>query len=293
MSTQAINEQYKTNISMKRILFPTDFSKPSLEAFRFAVALAARARAELVVLHVIQLPFLPETTFGVQPYPADPELINDLERRSTEAFEQMKAKSSGGIPVAFHVVHDNVISGIGHFVEQNKVDLIIMSTEGASGLDEFFIGSTTEKIARFSSVPVIAVPKETDLATIRNIVFPNTLELDQDDLIQRLKELQKLLTAKLHIILINTPINFYTDEQGRKMLDRFAKHYALNDFTLNFRNHQSERAGVLAFADEIKGDMIAMATHGRTGLAHFFQGSIAESVLNRVDHPIWTYRLKK
>ena len=162
-------------------------------------------------------------------------------------------------------------------------------------------------------------------------MFPNTLELDQEDLIQRLKELQQLLTAKLHILLINTPINFYSEEQARKMLQRFAnrkaandgweksvgtsiffidilvldreqarkmlqrfaKHYALNDFTLNFRNHQSERAGVLAFADEIKGDMIAMATHGRTGLAHFFQGSIAESVLNRVDQPIWTYRLKK
>ena len=124
-------------------------------------------------------------------------------------------------------------------------------------------------------------------------MFPNTLELDQEDLIQRLKELQQLLTAKLHILLINTPINFYSEEQARKMLQRFAKHYALNDFTLSFRNHQSERAGVLAFSDEIKGDMIAMATHGRTGLAHFFQGSIAESVLNRVDHPIWTYRLKK
>ena len=106
----------RTNISMKKIIVPTDFSQPSLAVFRFAVALATRARAELVVLHVIQLPFLPETTFGVQPYPVDPGLIKDLERRSTEAFEQMKAKFSDGTPVAFHVIHDSVISGIRHFV---------------------------------------------------------------------------------------------------------------------------------------------------------------------------------
>lgn len=278
---------------MKKILVPTDFSQPSLAAYRFAVALAARVRAELVVVHVIALPFLPETTFGVQPYPVDPELIRDLERRSTEAFEQMKAKCSDIAQVTFHAIHDNVVPGIKRFVELNQIDLVVMSTQGASGLDELLIGSTAEKIARFSPVPVISVPKETDLATIRNIVFPNTLDLDQDDLVQRLKELQQLLGAKLHVVLINTPINFYTDEQGRTMLDRFARHYALQDFTLNFRNHQSERAGVLAFADEIKGDMIAMATHGRTGLAHMFQGSISEAVLNRVDHPIWTYRLKK
>src|SRR3546814_14800262 len=102
----------------------------------------------------------------------------------------MRAKFSQGTPVAFHAIHDNVISGIGHFVEQKKIDLVILSTQGASGLDEFFIGSTAEKIARFSSVPVLAVPKETELTTIRNIVFPNTLELDQEDLIQRIKELQ-------------------------------------------------------------------------------------------------------
>lgn len=278
---------------MKKILVPTDFSQFSMGAFRFAAALAARARAELFVVHVIELPFLPETTFGVQPYRVDPELINDLERRAIEAFEHLRAKYSDDTPVTFHAIHDNVISGIRYFVERNQIDLVVMSTHGASGPDEFFIGSTAEKIVRFSSVPVIAVPKETDLATIRNIVFPNTLELDQDDLIQRLQELQRLLTAKLHIVLINTPINFRTDEQGRKLLNKFAKHYAFHDFTLNFRNHQSERAGVLAFADEINADMIAMATHGRTGLAHFFQGSIAESILNRVDHTIWTYKLKR
>lgn len=278
---------------MKKVLVPTDFSKPSLAAFRFAVALATRASAELVVLHVIQLPFLPEATFGLQPYPVDPELINDLERRATQAFEKMKVKFAEGTTVAFHVVHDNVISGIGHFVEQNKIDLIVMSTQGASGLDEFFIGSTTEKIARFSSVPVIAVPRETELAAVRNIIFPNTLELDQDALVRHVKELQQLLGAKLHIVLINTPMNFHSDEEGQQMLYKFANHYALHDFTLNFRSHQSERGGVLAFAGEIKGGMIAMATHGRTGLAHFFQGSIAETVLNRVDQPIWTYKLKR
>ena len=205
----------------------------------------------------------------------------------------MKTKYSRGLRVSFHPIHDHIVPGIRKFAEQNDISIVIMSTHGASGLDEFFIGSTAEKIARSSPVPVIAIPKEVKIDDIKNIVFPSTLELDQEDVMQGLKEMLQLLGAKLHILLINTPFNFYTDEQARTLLEKFAKHYTLQNFTLNFRNHQSERAGILGFVDEIKADMVAMATHGRRGLAYFFQGSIAESVLNRVDHPIWTYKLRK
>lgn len=45
--------------------------------------------------------------------------------------------------------------------------------------------------------------------------------------------------------------------------------------------------------NEIRGDIIAMPTNGRTGLARFLKGSITESVLNRIDHPIWTWKLEK
>jgi nucleotide-binding universal stress UspA family protein len=278
---------------MKKILVPTDFSQPSLASFLFAVEIASRTGAEIFVVHMIELPLLPETTFGVQPYPIDPQLIKDLELGSTQAFEEMKSKFAGSARVTFHVVHDRVVSGIRMFEDQHKIDLVIMSTHGASALDEFFIGSTAEKIARFSRVPLIAVPKEVKFERVKNIVVPNNLEDGQGDLVRHLKDLQKLFNAKLHILLINTPFHFYTNEEAQNLLEKFAKDYNLQDFTLNFRNDQSERTGILKFMEEVKGDMIAMATHGRTGLAHFFQGSIAESVLNRVDQPIWTYKVKK
>jgi Universal stress protein UspA and related nucleotide-binding proteins len=278
---------------MKRILVPTDFSEPSQASFRFAVELATKAQAEVFVVHIIELPFLPETTFGLQPYSFDPELINDLGRRAAEAFDQMKRKYSPGLRVSFHPIHDHIVPGIRMFVEQNDISIVIMSTHGASGLDEFIVGSTAEKIARSSPVPVIALPKEVEIDNIKNIVFPSALKLDQEEVMQGLKEMQQLLDAKLHILLINTPFKFCTDEQARTLLEKFAKHYALHNFTLNFRNHRSERSGILEFVDEIKADMIAMATQGRTGLAHFFQGSIAASVLNRVDQPIWIYKLRR
>ncbi|HEY0654408.1 MAG TPA: universal stress protein [Chryseosolibacter sp.] len=278
---------------MKRILVPTDFSSPSKSSFRFALDLALRARGEVFVIHMNEIPLLPETTFGIQPHPFDPEVFAKANKAALEAFESMRKECKCEVPVYFSTINDYVVPGLRAYIDENAIDLVVMSTHGASDLQEFFMGSTAEKITRFSPVPVISIPQETAVDRIKNIVFPTTLELDQADLVKDLKALQQLLQAQLHILLINTPLNFYDDHEARQRLERFAKHYDLQNFTLNFRSHHFERTGILAFVNEIQADMIAMATHGRTGLAHFLKGSIAEKVLNRIDQPIWTWNIKK
>jgi nucleotide-binding universal stress UspA family protein len=278
---------------MKRILVPTDFSKPSEASLEFAVDLATLAKSEIFVVHMVKLPLLPETTFGVQPYPLDPVLLDQLEAKATQAFDILRKGFPPDLSIQFKPLHDYVVPGLRVYIHENKIDLVVMSTRGASGLREFMIGSTAEKIARFSPVPVIAIPQPTIFSGIKDIVFPNSLDLDQREVISRLKELQQICDARLHILFLNTPKHFHSDHQARQMLERFATHFSLENYTLNFRNHQFERGGILEFIHEINGDMLAMATHGRTGLSHFFTGSIAEDVLNRIDQPIWTFRIPK
>ncbi len=277
---------------MKKILVPTDFSLPSKASYRFAVDLAARAHAEIHVVHMIEIPLLTETTFGVQPPPSDTEMSRKITASAQHAFKAMTREYSRDIPVEFKTVTDDIVPGICDYVLENNIDLVVMSTHGSSALEEFFIGSTAEKLARLSPAPVICVPRQTNLETIRNIVFPSTLETGQDDLIGDLKQLQKLLDARLHVLLINTPQNFYSDREAREKLERFAAQHHLTNFTLNFRNHRFERTGIVTFTNEINGDMIAMSTHGRTGFAHFFKRSIAEGLLDQIDQPIWIWNLK-
>ncbi|HEY0742060.1 MAG TPA: universal stress protein [Chryseosolibacter sp.] len=278
---------------MKRILVPTDFSLLSKASFRFALDLASRAEAEVFVVHMNEIPLLPETTFGIQPHPFDPDVLSKVNKAAQDAFETMRNEYHSNARSYFSTINDYVVPGLRLYIEENGIDLVVMSTHGASDLQEFFIGSTAEKIARFSPVPVISIPQETPVDKIKNIVFPSTLELDQDDLVNDLKTLQQLVKAKLHILLINTPLHFYDDLEAIKRLERFARHYDIENFTLNFRSHHYERTGILDFVNEIHADMIAMATHGRTGLAHFLKGSVAETVLNRIDQPIWTWNIKK
>jgi len=277
---------------MKKILVPCDFSESAQQAYEFAMNLAALAHAEVFVLKVIDLPFMYETSFGATPEFVNPGTFIYLEEDAASQFEKMKSKHPRKEKVSFSILRGSVTFMIQRFAEDNKIDLIVMGTRGANGLKEYWIGSNTEKVVRYSPVPVLAIRKSFDSSKIKNIVLPTTLHLDQNDLISRVKELQFFFSAKLHLLLVNTPNNMLRTKEEMDLMEEFARHYNITNYTVNTRNDFSEQDGIINFTHEIKADMIAMGTHGRRGLTHMFMGSVTEDVVNHVDCPIWTYSVR-
>jgi len=128
---------------------------------------------------------------------------------------------------------------------------------------------------------------------VKDIVFPNDLAIeDQDDLIANVKALQNFFKARLHLLWINTPLNFTSDTVTHQRMNVFAKRFALKNYAIHIFNHSNEEDGIIKFTQLIKGDLIAMGTHGRKGIAHLFNGSLAEDVVNHSESPIWTYAFK-
>jgi nucleotide-binding universal stress UspA family protein len=276
---------------MKKILVPCDFSEPAVEAFRFAIDLAARSQGKVIVLKVIDLP---NVTYGasidMSIYNYSPTLLKDLEEDAKKSYKKMFDKFGKKTRnISFVVVQGPTSIIIRDYIEDNKIDLVVMGTHGTSGMEEFLVGSNTEKIVRFSNAPVIAIRNAVSISSIKNIVFPTTLELNQTDFIKKLKSLQEYFGATLHVLHLNTPFSFIKEIE----LKEYADHYKHTKCTLNIRNDRYEPDGIISFVKEIKADMLAMPTHGRRGLSHFINGSIAEDVVNHVECPIWTYKLKK
>ena len=277
---------------MKKILVPCDFSNEALQAYEFAMNIATPSAGEVFILNVIDLPISYETSFGAPVYYFDDNLIKELQNQALSDFEKMRSKSSRKGPASFCTLHGPVTQMIRQFIDDNKIDLVVMGTKGASRWKEYLIGSNTEKIVRFSHVPVFAVRKSFELKQIKNIVFPTALQLNQSDFVNRVKELQAFFGATLHILLVNTPYNFKRTKDDKELLEEYSKHYKLENYTLNVYDDYYAEDGIINFTHNIKADMIAMGTHARKGLAHLFIGSVAEDVVNHVDCPIWTYSLK-
>jgi nucleotide-binding universal stress UspA family protein len=276
---------------MKKIVVPCDFSEPSIEAFKFAIDIASHSGGKVTVLKVIDLPIVVYgASIDMPAYNFSPTLLKELEEDAEKSYKKMLQKFGKGFAGCnFSVVQGPTSAMIRDFIEEKKFDLVVMGTKGASGMEEFFVGSNTEKIVRFSRVPVFAIHKAVPITSIKDIVFPTSLHLDQSDFIKKLKLLQDFFKARLHILYLNTPYNFIRDNE----LKEYARHFKFTNFTLNLRQDRYEPDGIISFAKEIKADMLAMATHGRKGLSHFISGSITEDVVNHVTCPIWTYSLKK
>ncbi len=278
---------------MKKVLVPCDFSDPAIQAFKFAVEIARQSNGEVFLLNVVEVPVMHETVLVPTLY-FEQSFMKEMKENAEKKFLKMKTKwaSEGSI------VHSSIVMGpttatIRQFIDEKKIDLVVMGTHGASGAKEVLIGSNTEKIVRTSGVPVIAIKQATKLSNIKNIVFVNELDLEAEELALKVKELQYFFRAKLHILYVNTPASFQRDIHTTKLLKDFAKRFMLKDFTLNVYNDIDQESGLKNFVRTIDADLVAMSTHGRRGLNHLLSGSIAEDVVNHLECPIWTYRAMK
>lgn len=273
---------------MKRILVPCDFSEPSKEAFKLAVAIASVAKSDVYLLHVVEVPVLHNSLLvPVESYQAS--FLNEIKQKYNKNVEKMREQWAGKVKVHSHVEHGSVESGIRKFSEKRKIDLIVMGTHGVKGLREFVVGSNTEKAVRNSKIPVIAVKKAPNLSATKDIVFPTDFAKIEKGAIGLVKDFQKLLKAKLHVVFINNPENFIPSLDAEKYLSEFILDNQLNNYTLNVFNDLTEERGIVHFSQRFKNKIVVMPTTGRTGLNHFFNGSVTEEVLEKMNWPIFTF----
>jgi nucleotide-binding universal stress UspA family protein len=286
-----LSHKIKTSV-MKYILVPCDFSKEAIEAYKFALEIAPIASLKVKVIYTINLPVV-AAGFDVQPYTYGLSLQNELKEDAQKNFDKLKKTSDSPAIVTFEVVFDSITGAVRSLVGKGDVEMVLMGTKGSSGMDEVLFGSNTERVVRFSSVPVMAVRTAPRVSSIKRIVFPNRLGLDQTGLIKRVIDLQKFFSADLYVVWVNTPSDFRPDTEIIGLMKEFAHHYKLDNYTLEIRNDMEESAGILNYCHQLGADMIAMGTSGRRGVAHLFEGSIAEDVMNHVQCPIWTFSTRR
>jgi len=276
---------------MKKILVPCDFSKPSINAYRFALTVAQQSKGVVHLLHVIELPVMHDTLL-MPVLNFEEQLLTELRENSEVRFKKLITKyEAERVNVTTSVQFGAVSRMIQDYIVKEEIDLVLMGSHGASGFRELFLGSNAERMVRHSPVPVL-VMKDYYKGAIKNIVFPNTLETEhQEDLVMKVKALQHFFKAHLHLVWINTPLNFTSDSVTHQRLEAFTKRFMLKDFTTSVFNSTDEEKGILEFAAEVKGDLIAIGTHGRKGMAHLVNGSLAEDIVNHGKSLVWTYSL--
>ncbi len=281
---------------MNKILIPFDFSESAENALDFGLQLAEKSSAkEVLLLNVIEHPSESRLKYmGVTP--ADPlqnvyftELIQVTKEKLEEKIENL---DSGSIKVKYKIQLGSPYNTLVAEVSEEDVDLVIMGTEGAEGLDELFVGSNSEKVVRNAKCPVITIREPAKVEDINSIVFASNFHELKYSFVDRIKELQNMMGATLKIVKINTPAAFTTQRHDLKQMNEFVKNYDIQDYTIEIYNYTNEEDGIVYYAEDVDADMVALGTSQRTGFDHFLLGSIAEDVVNHSKRPVWTMSLE-
>jgi nucleotide-binding universal stress UspA family protein len=274
---------------MKKILVPTDFSVQAQYALIVAAQLAKKHHCEIYLLHMLELPFnevdalsshseLPEAMF----------FMKLARKRFDEVAEKPFLK---GIKVHETVKFHQAFDGIMDTCKEFKIDLIVMGSHGASGFKEMFIGSNTEKVVRTSDVPVLVIKNHHKKFKVDNFVYASDFSDENKSPFKKAVRFAKLFNATIHLLMVNTPNKFFTTDEADSRIQTFVKGMQFKNYTINIYNDYTIEKGILNFAHHIDAGLIGMSTHGRKGIAHFFNGSISEDLVNHANRPVITFKI--
>ncbi len=276
---------------MKKILVPIDFSQNSKNALRIAAAIAAKHGAELELLHTNVTAVY---SAPLSEYASAAVYIEDegYDESASRLLERMKHELMGDPAFAKLKIETRVEEGYLHscirnVADDDDVDLVVMGTKGATGVNEFLVGSNTEKVIRTAPCPVLAVPEGVEKFDLKTVLLPSTLKSDQRGIFKYLAEWQKVFGFNVKVLYLNNPAGFPTDGSAEAQKNRLAESAGLQKpEVIMSMGAFFEDDTILSVADQYDVDMIAMATHQRRGLSHVFFGSVTEDTVNHSNIPV-------
>ena len=274
---------------MKRILIPTDFSKYSEEALKVAAQIARKYNSEIILLHMLELPIQANVAIGGGK--SIPEIMFYKNKAIGNLEKLMDSDYLKGLNVSEAIEFKKVYEGVLDASEKNNVDLIVMGSHGTSGFDELLIGSNAEKVVRFSKVPVLVVKNEAKEFKARNFVFASDFSKETRKPFRKMIEFAKIFDSNLFLVMICTPNSFKTTHDAERIMRGFIANFDVENYSTHIYNDTNIENGIINFANSVDADLIGICTHGRTGLAHFFNGSISEDLVNHVVRPIITFKI--
>lgn len=278
---------------MKTILVPTDFSEQSQNALHLASQIAGKLHAEVRLLHVIEQPsgtYFTAVSEGLNDQLDNAFLLSLMEKLKVQM--EATVQEHRGIKMDYRIKIGHFYRSLVSYIQENDIDMVIMGTKGISGLDEMIVGSNAEKVVRHVKVPVLAIKDKIELDEVKEIVFGTSLTNRKEKVAAELKNIQQIFNAHLHLVDINTPNNFFRQDEAEASMQDFVDRYDLKNCSVATYSDITEEEGILRYADRVNANMIAMATHGRTGIMHLMSGSLTEDVVNHACRPVWSFQLK-
>jgi nucleotide-binding universal stress UspA family protein len=274
---------------MKTIVVPTDLSPNTNAALSVAVGLARLYKAEIILLHSVVYPM---------PVPIYAEAVTMTVAGSVNTYKDIDADAHrvlqgfvdnpayAGVTITPRLITGG--QGLAQAVTDQVADLIVMTSKGASGLEELLFGSNAEFIVRNAHCPVLVIKKPIAHFQPENIVCA----VDVDEQLKSIHHYPFQLGEQglNQFLYVMTPTDNRDPDGVREWVNDFAAAKGITEFDFVIRTARNVPDGIIEYADEVNADLIVLFTHGNKGLLRMLTGSVAEDVLNHATRPVLIMR---
>lgn len=271
------------------ILFPTDLSENAQQAFPLACSLARDCGARIVVLHVVPPPTVQDPLLAL-------DNRKEYHKNLWQSLRQMQPPDSD-VHVEHRLESGDAAPEILQIAQRIKAGLIVIGTQGRTGLGRLLVGSIAEQVLRGATCPVLAVKKGAVVAKIQTILFPTDLSEASESALGVAFSLAQDYHARLIVLHVASPGHPVPYSEFERMLQQSAGYRRELEAKLRqcqkpscnaeFRVEEGDPAEqILRVAQETPCDLIVMGTHGRTGISRLLMGSVAEKALRNASCPI-------
>jgi nucleotide-binding universal stress UspA family protein len=296
---------------LKLILVPLDGSPFGEQAIPLAILIAERQRAEIELIHVHDS-FPPYRTMGAPPI--DPGLDEALRKDRISYLEAVAKwlRQATSAPVTSTVLDSEAVSEalITH-INERHADLVVIATHGRSGLTRLWLGSVASDLVRHSPAPVLLFhPDEKGSRALparpfRRVLVPLDGTPEYDEAIDHALAVAGDVGAEFHLMQVIVPVVYYAEPAPVAFFDQSALEDLAREYLAGVANRIRSRGftattavivnvsparAILDEAEERKADLIAMETHGRTGLARLLMGSVSDKVARAATVPVLVHR---
>ena len=292
----------ESRVSLKNILYATDFSGPSESALPFALTMAREYDSKIIALHVL----LP-VTYGFAPPESAAVVADGLEERAKAEMQRIESQLAG-LPNDVLIERDlGVWAAISRFIEEKDVDLIVLGTHGRTGAQKVLMGSVAETIFRQSPVPVLTIGPRVGrglhgAARFRRILFATDFTTESLAAVPYAVSLAQEHQAYLTLLHVVRPFpgNAVKDDKSQSAAAILYRLHELIPAEADLWCHPetvveygepAER--ILAAVHERNADLVVLGVRGaqgRLGAATHLERATAHKVVAQADCPVLTVR---
>ncbi len=262
-------------LQMKNFIVPIDFSKDSLKGLEIAVLFSQKMYVN------IQMVYVQKASDDYRPGSFEEEhkfAETNLKKILAEYGPKLKHESK----LRYIIKKGRIYHEIVNQVESYNDGVIAASTHGASGFEDFFIGSNAFKIISSTSKPVFTINKGHAPKSIKKIIVPIKLNVDTRQKVPWAADLAELFGAELHLISISTT-------QNKKDTARLNAYHAQSIDYLKRRkvnlvtkklHGENLSTLVITYATAVNADIVAIMTQKSSGW-NLMTGSYVQDILNK------------